>query len=124
MGPLGPGRHGVSLQLGLRGRSWVQGRSQTPPPSTNISLMMKHFRVVTSISFGGGGKFVKNHNDEDPTPKFVIYLYNEKVLYSLQSTLDTHYYSIFHINIDIYYNIMVWSLINQNDKMIYISSSW
>ena len=40
---------------------------------------MIHFRVVTSVSFGGGGNFLKKHN-EDPTPKFVIFLYNEKVL--------------------------------------------
>ena len=46
--------------------------------------MMTHFRVVTSVSFGGGGNFLKNHNDEDQTPKFVIYLYNEKV-YAIQS---------------------------------------
>ena len=37
-----------------------------------------HFRVVTSVSFGGGN-FLWNQY-EDPTPKFLIYLYNEKVL--------------------------------------------
>ena len=38
---------------------------------------MTHFRVVTSVSFGGGN-FARSR-DEDQTPKFVIYLYNEKV---------------------------------------------
>ena len=71
---------------------------------SRIQWMMTHFRVVTSVSFGRGGNFLKNHN-EDPTPKFVIYLYNEKVL-SIQSTLDTHHSTLFHINIDVNYYII------------------
>ena len=38
--------------------------------------IIHYFRVVTSISFGGGN-FVRKE-EEDQTPKFVIYLYNEK----------------------------------------------
>ena len=66
--------------------------------------MMTHFRVVTSVSFGGGGNFLKNHNDEDQTPKFVIYLYNEKVLYTIRYTvyLHTHYTPLYSISILIF----------------------
>ena len=66
--------------------------------------MMTHFRVVTSVSFGGGGNFLKNHNDEDHTPKFVIYLYNEKVLYTIHYTvyLHTQYTSLYSISILIF----------------------
>ena len=67
--------------------------------------MMIHFRVVTSVSFGGGGNFLKNHN-EDPTPKFVIFLYNEKVLST--PVITRHSYStLFHINISTYYYIYI-----------------
>ena len=79
---------------------------------------MKYFRVVTSVSFGGGGKFVQKHSEEDPTPKFVMYLYNEKVLYSLRCS------TLYHININTYYNIQTDLIIHQKQNVIFISSSW
>ena len=39
-------------------------------------FIVHNSRVVTSVSFGGGN-FVRKE-EEDQTPKFVIYLYNEK----------------------------------------------